>query len=372
MHLEKKIVTLIRQDKLFEKGETVVVGVSAGPDSMALLHVLSALRDECGLRLIAVYVDHGLRPDETGAEKILVNEQAHGLNVLFESACFDVLAVAREKKMSVEHAAREVRYGFFEQIAGKYGAQKIAVAHTADDQAEEVLLRLIRGTGRAGLSGMQMSRKGKAELSGLFAPTDKRSWETSRLMPLRYKIIRPFLSTPKATLLAYLADKKIPFLVDSSNEQKKYLRNRVRHDLLPFLAAFNPNISETLRQTAIVLQDEEKVLADLTDKAWQQMVTVHRQDDTGLPSVTVDLVAFLSISRAIKRRLAEKMFIVLGSVPQFKKIEQILFLAHHGETGSRLHFSKGLRLKKNRENFVLSFPQGKVSLRGDLEGEIVK
>lgn len=367
VRLEKKILTLIRHDML-ERGETVVVGVSAGPDSMALLHVLSALRDECAMRLIAVYVDHGLRPDETGAEKVLVEEQAHGLNVIFESACFDVSAVAREKKMSIEHAARDVRYSFFEQVAAKYGAKKIAVAHTADDQAEEVLLRLIRGTGRAGLSGMQMSRQGKADMGSMSAHIDKRVRETSRFIPLWYKIIRPFLSTPKAELLSYLDDKKILFLVDSSNLEKKFLRNRVRHDLLPYLAEFNPNISETLRQTAIILQDEEKVLAELTEKAWLQMVAVHEQVELGLLSVTVDLVSFLSLNRAIKRRLAEKMFIILGSVPQFKKIEQILYLARQGETGARLHFSKGLRLKKNRESFVLSYPRGKVSLRGDLDG----
>lgn len=358
MHLEKKILPLICRD-MIERGEEVVVGVSAGPDSVALLHVLGALRDRWPMRLVAVYVDHGLRPDETGAEKMLVEKLAHGLNIAFESACCDVQALAREKKMSIEHAAREMRYGFFEQVADKYGACKIAVAHTADDQAEEVLLRLIRGTGRAGLSGMLMMRQGKAELGSFSVPVQRG--------PLSYKVIRPFLSTPKAVLLSYLKEKEIPFRVDSSNQQKKYLRNRVRHDLLPFLAEFNPNISETLRQTAIVLQDEEEVLVELTEKAWGQMVAVHKENDTGLPSVTVDLALFLSLNRAIKRRLAEKMFIVLQNVPQFKKIEQILYLAHHGEAGARLHFAKGLRLKKTRRCLVLNYPKGQVSQRGDLE-----
>lgn len=342
MHpLEKEIAAIIRSESLLAPGEAVVTGVSGGPDSMALLHVLAALAPVFGTKIIAVYVDHGLRPEEAVKEKELVAGQACALEVSFATCRVDVHGEAERRKISIEHAARDLRYDFFDRVAEQHQARKIAVAHTADDQAEEVLLRLIRGTARAGLSGMRMLRDGM--------------------------LIRPFLTTAKEQLLVYLAEKSIPFLIDSSNLRREYLRNRIRLDLLPYLMQFNPNIGQTLRRTAAVLQDEEAVLAALTQQAWQDMVTVERGNADGLPVVAVELASFLALERGIRRRIAEKVFIVLAGRPQYKKIEQILFVAATGETGSRLHFSRGLRMKKERQRLVFSYPQGQIARRGDLE-----
>lgn len=343
MHpLEKEILAVLRAEGLVSSGESVVAGVSGGPDSMALLHVFAALAPIIGIKIIAVYVNHQLRPVEAEKEGCLVEQQARSLGASFVTCRIDVKGEAGKRKISIEHAARELRYDFFVRVAGKFLAEKIAVAHTADDQAEEVLLRLIRGTGRTGLSGMKMMRDGR--------------------------IIRPFLTTAKEQLLAYLDERHIPFLTDSSNLERQYLRNRVRLDLIPYLRGFNPNISETLRQTATVLQDEEMVLAALTDKYWEQMATILPGNlEEALPVVAVDLAGFLSLERAIQRRIAEKVFISLGSQPQFKKIEQILHVAAAGETGARLHFSRGLRMKKGREHLVFSYPEGKIARRGNLD-----
>lgn len=339
MHpLEKEIAGIVRRQGLLARGDVVVTGVSGGPDSMALLHVLAALTADLGIAQIAVYVDHGLRPDEVEAEKLLIQEQAHSLGLVFRHIAVDVKAAARQRGLSIEHAARDLRYAFFEKIATDHGARKIVVAHTADDQAEEVLLRLIRGTGRAGLSGMKMIRAGK--------------------------VIRPLLTTSKEKLLAYLEDRHLPFLIDSSNLERKYLRNRIRLDLLPDLQKLNPNISETLRQTAQVLGDEESLLVALTETAWNEIAMLQQND---VLSVLIDLASFLSLERAIQRRIVEKAFIVMQSRPQFKKIEQVLYLAEKGEGKARLHFSKGLRLKKSRESLCFSYPQGRVARRGDLE-----
>ncbi len=342
MHpLEKEVLALIRRENLLSVGEKVVVGVSGGPDSMALLHLLAGTK-EIGVEPVAVYVDHGLRPDETKDEAALVEQKAASMGISFETVRVDVKSEARQRKISIEHAARDVRYSFFDQVAHKYKAAKIAVAHTADDQAEEVLLRLIRGSGRSGLSGMKMIRDGK--------------------------IIRPLLAISKKKILAYLADRNIAFLTDSSNLQRIYLRNRIRLDLLPYLQEFNPNISETLRQTAGVLQDEERLLEEMTSRAWQGVAEMPELEANSVePKVTLDLKAFLLLDRAIQRRIAEKSFILLGSMPQWKKIEQILYLAAHGESGARLHFSRGLRLKKIKESLVFSYPKGMVGERGDLE-----
>ena len=342
MHpLEKETEKIIRSNKLFLSGETVVVAVSGGPDSMALLHVLSRLAVGLKLRLAAVYVDHGLRPAETIHEAELVQDQARLLQISYRVGRVDVHALVRQKKLSEEHGARILRYDFLEKTAKELGAAKIALAHTADDQAEEVLLRLIRGSGRAGLSGMKMIRSNR--------------------------FVRPFLQISKSRLLQYLADKKIRFLEDSSNLERVYLRNRVRLDLLPQLEKYNPNIHQTLRQTARILGDEEDLLAGLADAAWTNVVQSLPDEKTGQPpGLKLDIIQFLRQHRGIQRRVVETIFIEMDGVPSFNKIEQVLYLAEFGQGGGMLHFSQGLRVVKKRKELLFSYPQGRVAKRGNL------
>ncbi|MFO7760517.1 MAG: tRNA lysidine(34) synthetase TilS [Thermodesulfobacteriota bacterium] len=337
MHpLEKATCKLIVREGLLAPAEIVIVGCSAGPDSMALLHVLSAVSLKLAITPVAVYVDHNLRPEETGRERDLVAARSEALGLAFQSFRVNAAREAEERKMSIEHAARELRYSVFERLASGYGAAaRIAVAHTADDQAEEVLLRLIRGTGRAGLSGMKMIRDGR--------------------------IIRPFLNRTKVEILAYLKRYDIPWLEDSSNSETRFLRNRLRLEVIPRLAGINPNISGTLRRTAGILQDEELVLNRLTEEAWQELVI---SDDSGSGKLSIRLPGFLALERGIQRRLLEKAFIWMTSRPQGEKIQQILNLAATGETGARLHFSRGLRLKKARRRLLFSYPVGRIAIRG--------
>jgi len=343
MHpLEKEILAFIREDSLVGAGEKIVIGVSAGSDSMALLHVLSSLRPELDMELVAVYVNHGLRPGETPLEAELVTQQARKMNVAFRAGEVDVREESSKRKISLEHSARDLRYEFLDQVTKEMGASKIAVAHTADDQAEEVLLRLIRGTGRAGLSGMKTMRDGK--------------------------LIRPFLNTSKKKLLSYLSERKIPFLEDSSNLDTVYLRNRIRLEVIPFLSEINPNISEVLRQTASVLQDEEVILSQKTEQAWTGGVATFCESSwpDSLPSIFISLNDFLFLKRGIQRRIIEKVFVEMSSQPQFKKIASILSVAATGETGAQLHFSKGLRMKKEKDHLLFFYPQGAISKRGNL------
>lgn len=342
MHpLEKEILKLIRKAELFQDGETVVVGVSGGPDSMALLHVLACLGSELNLKLIAVYLDHGLRPEETVGEADLVRTQADDLGISFVAGRVSVREFAQDEGLSTEHAARVLRYRFFIDAAKERSARKIAVAHTADDQAEEVLLRLIRGTGRKGLCGMKMVR-------------DK-------------MIVRPFLNIPKARLLEYLSQKKIDFLKDSSNQDQTFMRNRVRLDLIPYLAEhFNPNVSRTLRQTAAILQDEETLLEEITKNFCSEIIE-EKKGDHGLPVVELRLDKFPAAHIAIQRRVLETVFWKMGAEPRFRQVEQILKLAGSGETGSRTHLARGLRVNKTQSRLCFSYPGGKVRERGDLE-----
>jgi tRNA(Ile)-lysidine synthase len=334
MHpLERKVEKIVAAEKLLAGGETVVVGVSAGPDSMALWHLLLVLAGKLRLTLIAAYADHGLRPAETAAEVQLVRDTAAAAGMACEIGVLPVREQAKAEGLSLEHAGRELRYRFLRQVAARHGASLVAVGHTADDQAEELLLRLVRGTGRKGLSGMT---------------------------PLAGDLIRPLLGVPKAELLDYLRDRGITHCTDSSNTDRRYLRNRVRLELLPWLETHcNPGIRQTMRQTAAVLQDEESLLAELAAAAWEQVA------ETSGPELRLALAGLLAQPVAIQRRLLEQAVVRCGSAPSFRLIEQLRRLVTAPEPG-RLHLGQGLRVWRQGGTLCFAHPQGRTRQRGDL------
>jgi len=334
----KKVGEAIRREGLLAARERCVVAVSGGPDSMALLQVLAQLAPTLDLFLVVAHVDHGLRPAEAEAEARLVREAAHRLGLACECGRLEVAASAREQGLSREHAARNLRYGFLVEVAARYRATKIAVAHTADDQAEEILLRLIRGTGRAGLAGMARLRDGL--------------------------VVRPFLEIAKAEILRYLAAENIPYCLDSSNRQRIYLRNRIRLDLLPYLREhFNPNIGNSLRETAAILEGEEELLAGMARKAYAQVVAEEQGESAGL---TIQLADFLSQPLALRRRILETACWHVGCRPTFRQIAQLLFLAGTGGEGASLHLTQGLRVIKAEGRLGFRYPQGRQAVRGNL------
>ncbi|MGV1098162.1 tRNA lysidine(34) synthetase TilS [Thiovibrio sp. JS02] len=339
MHpLARRVKKIIRSQNLLVAGERCLVGVSGGPDSMALLHLLAGLAEELSVSLIVAHADHGLRPGEASAEAALVRAAAEGLVCPYVSRALAVKAFAEKEGLSVEHAARTLRYAFFSEMAVKEGASKIAVAHTADDQAEEILLRLLRGAGRAGLAGMVPMRAGL--------------------------VIRPLLGVAKEELLGYLAACRIPYCLDSSNRERVYLRNRVRLDLLPHLKEhFNPGIEASLRRTAAVLAAEEELLVRLTDQAYAATVA-----ETGgePPVATLALPPFAGEPLALQRRILEKICWQMECRPSFAKIGQLLHLALAGGEGALLHLARGLRAQRESGRLVFFYPQGKIAARGNL------
>jgi tRNA(Ile)-lysidine synthase len=334
----KKIGKTIRDKGLLAAGERCVVAVSGGPDSMALLAVLARLAPDLGVSLVVAHVDHGLRPREAEEEVLLVREAARKHGLVCECARVEVAACAREQGLSREHAARNLRYGFLEEVARRHGATKIAVAHTADDQAEGILLRLIRGTGRAGLAGMAGLRDGL--------------------------VVRPFLGIAKKEILRFLADQNITSCLDSSNLKRIYLRNRIRLDLLPYLQArFNPSICISLRETAAILEAEEELLVRLAAQAYVRVVEEDQDEFAGL---TIALVEFSSQPLALKRRIVESACWRMGCRPSFRQIGQLLALADTGAKGAGLHLAGGLRVMKAEGRLRFCYPRGRQAARGNL------
>lgn len=213
-----------RRHSLFGKNDRLVVGVSGGPDSVALVHLLSKLRWKYGLTLTVTHLNHGLTKKENRAAMAYVRTLCKNLGLPFYSKRISLRTRAKTLRRSLEETGRMERYAFFEEVARRINATKIATAHTLDDQAETMLMRILRGTGLKGLAGIPYKRK-----QGPF------------------EVVRPLLSCRKRDLLAYLKENRVRYCVDKTNRQTLFYRNRVRHELLPRLEKhFNPRIRESL------------------------------------------------------------------------------------------------------------------------------
>ncbi|MDD2465073.1 MAG: tRNA lysidine(34) synthetase TilS [Desulfobulbus sp.] len=338
--LEYKIGKTLAAEGLVAAGQRILVGVSAGADSIALLHILAALSDQYGLQLVAAYIDHGLRPEETPAEWSRVGEAACALGCTADRIIVDVRHAAAERRQSLEHAARELRYQAFATLAQKWQTERLAVAHTADDQVEEVLLRLFRGGGRRAISGMR---------------------------PRSGHLIRPLLEVRKQELHDYLREKGISFCFDSSNEDRQYLRNRVRLDLLPLLEAeYDPGIRQALLKTAANLRQDEDLLETLLDESWPQVINLFSSPEETPPSARLDRQVFNRLHPALQRRLIEKLLWLLNNTARYEQILSVCTLALQGQTGQELHLSRGLRVEVSRETLFFSYPRGRGSWRGRL------
>ena len=239
-----KLCAFIRQQDLVQKGEQITCAVSGGADSMALLFAMYLLKDKLGIRLSAAHFNHNLRGEESDADEAFVREFCDRYDIPLYVGSATV--VAGEK--GLEAAARDARYGFFATLPGK-----IATAHTADDNAETVLLHLVRGTGLKGLGG---------------------------IAPVRGRIIRPLLGITRQDVLAFLEEYSIPFVYDSSNGSDDFLRNRLRREVMPVLRRENPALGVNWSEMALSLREDEAALEKLS--AGECSVTVLRQMDSAL------------------------------------------------------------------------------------------
>jgi tRNA(Ile)-lysidine synthase len=336
--LPQRIETVIRDHFLFHRDDKVIVGVSGGADSVSLLHLLHRL--ELNLELIAVYIDHGLRPEEIKVEKQTIKEYCRDLHIPFISKSVNVRGYAVDTKCSIEEAARILRHEALELIRTDQQASSIALAHTADDQVEEFFIRLMRGTSLKGLSGMLLKRD---------------------------YIIRPLLQESKATLMNYLSKKKLQFCQDSSNFNRKFLRNRVRLDLLPKLEKeFNPSIRKTLLQNMNILGHDEDFLDEVSREAFDKCVSSDQVTDRDKASVRVVLMPapFTDFHHAIQCRIIEKCFWLMRIKPGYLQIRSFLQFTQTAENNDEIHLADGVRVIKSRNQIVLSRPLQRGQLRG--------
>ncbi len=222
------IRSFIEKENLLSTEVPVIVGLSGGMDSMALLDILTLL----GYRCVAAHCNFHLRGEESDRDEEFVKRWCKGVDVPFVSVDFDTRQYASDKKISIEMAARELRYRWFEMMRLQYDAAAIAVAHHRDDSVETVLLNLIRGTGIKGLTGIS---------------------------PKNNRVVRPLLCVSREEIARYMAERDIPYMTDSTNNDDLYLRNALRLHVIPLLEELNPSVKETIYRTTQQVAEAEKV-----------------------------------------------------------------------------------------------------------------
>lgn len=266
----KKVRHTISKYNMIKHGDRVIVAVSGGPDSVCLLDIMYELKKKLGIELVVAHFDHGLRPDEDKAETGFVESLAVSLNLPFESKRADPNMDIGGA--SVEERARNARYQFLEEVKNRFSAEKIAVGHNLNDQAETVLIRLLRGSGPLGLAGIPPCRDNE--------------------------IIRPLIEVTRGKIESYLKHKGLIYVTDPSNLETRYFRNKVRLELLPQLKKYQPRIVELLGQTADVMRNDE---AWLTDKAeeWIKVATQACNDE----EIQIPLSSFIMLPESLKNRV---------------------------------------------------------------------
>ncbi len=260
-----------------DPAQPVLAGVSGGPDSLCLLDILH----QAGYRVIVAHFNHRLRP-QADREADSVSGLASQLGLPFVSDGADVQAYADEHALSLEEAARLLRYQFLFAAARKHSAQAVAVGHTADDQVETVLMHFLRGAGLSGLKGMQYRT-----LLPVFDPS----------IPL----VRPLLSLWRSEIEAYCRDHALQPHIDASNSDQAFFRNRLRHALIPELEKYNPRLKESLLHTAQALQGDHATLQEVLETAWKKVVL---ETDPGW--VTFDLPGLAALSIGLQRNLIRR------------------------------------------------------------------
>ena len=316
----------ILRHAMIKNGETVLVAVSGGADSLALLYGLHALHSQFDCQLHVAHLNHCLRPDADADADFVQQHAAHlGLSCTIQST--DVPRLVKQWKLSVETAARKARYQFYEEVSTQIGATKVALGHHQDDTAETVLMNLVRGSGSAGLKGITPIRE--------------------------FKFIRPLVGFTRQQIETFLASKGLVPRQDSTNTDTRYLRNRIRHELIPRLESdYNPNIKVGLSRTADVLGAESEYLDTVAQEAFETCRV--RDPDrvkalTTLESVVLDREKFQQLHIAVQRRVLRLSFFeMLGSMGDiyFSHCEAMLSLIKGSAPNAALALPNSSRFRR--------------------------
>jgi tRNA(Ile)-lysidine synthase len=334
MSIVRKILDSVNRHHLLALGERVLVAVSGGPDSVALLHLLCELRDEFGAHLEVAHLQHGIRGEEAKEDARFVAELVESLKLPFHLKEIDLPRMkSNAGRGNLEAWAREERYRFFGDVVREHKLDKVATAHTEDDQAETVLMWLLRGTGMKGLGGMSPLHLHRVAVGDSMATLT---------------VIRPLIEVSKAEIVEYLEKRKLNYRVDRSNLDLSFLRNWIRLELLPKIQQrVGSGFSARLSRHAELLRDEDSLLAELARKSYESM-----RDSNGLSRA-----ALLREPEALQRRILRHW---IGRTRghlrglELVHIDEVLRLIKEGPPQGRLSIPGGWDLVREYETLKLA------------------
>lgn len=315
-----KVLNYVKRYSMIKDGDKIVVGFSGGPDSTALLHILIQLKSIFNIEIFAVHINHMIRDEEAFRDEEFARDFCKKFGVPFYSFRIDVLSLAKDKGLSSEEAGRLVRYECFEKVLKEVGGNKIALAHNKNDQAETMIMKFLRGSGLRGISGIK---------------------------PIRGNIIRPLLICSREEIEEYCNKNSLNPVIDSTNREAIYLRNKIRLELIPYIKEnINENIIDNLFKSSEILRDEDEYIEMEAIKAYESV-----KADEG-----ISISKFKKLNIAIQRRIIRNMIKdVKGDLNAIENIhvDDCLKLIEKGETGKRISLPKKLIAEISYDNFYI-------------------
>lgn len=287
--LKEEVINTIKKYNLIEENDSIVIGVSGGPDSICLLHILNELKNELNFKIYVAHINHMIRK-EAEEETEYVKDFCKNLGIECYIKRIDVVKIANNLKRGTEETGRQIRYEFFNEVLEKTASNKIATAHNNNDKVETILMNILRGSGTSGLKGIEAKRDNK--------------------------YIRPLIEVPREEIENYCEKNKLNPRIDKSNQENIYTRNKVRNVVIPYIKReFNPNIIKTINRLSEVATEENEYLEKITEKTFNEICICPEKQ------IILDIKKFNKLELVIKRRvILYTINEVLGSTAGIEKI----------------------------------------------------
>lgn len=326
--LEDKVLNTIKRYEQIKSGDTIVVGVSGGPDSICLLNVLKNLQNELKINIVVAHINHMIRK-EADSETEFVQDFCKQRDIKCFVKKADVLQIAKEKKLGTEEVGRKIRYDFFEEVKNLVGGNKIATAHNANDNAETVLMNFLRGSGSTGLKGIEPIRDNK--------------------------LIRPIIECTRQEIEQYCNEKGLNPKYDKTNQESIYTRNKIRNMLIPYIQEnFNPNIIETINRMSHLIAADEMYFKSIVKQSYKETFISRTEKE-----IILDLKKFNVLEKVIKSRLIiYTINELLGTTNGIEKIhiEDVIKLCKNNIGNKYLTPNKNIKIMiKNKKIFFTRY-----------------
>lgn len=320
----KNVIKTIEKYNLIQNGDKIVIGVSGGPDSICLLHILNSLKERYNLQLFGAHINHMIRENAKIDEEYVI-DFCKEIDVPLYVAHIDVLNIAKQEKISTEEAGRNERYKFFGEVLKKTNSNKIAIAHNSNDKAETIIMNILRGSGVSGLKGIEPKRDNK--------------------------YIRPLIETTREEIENYCKANYLEPRHDESNDENLYNRNKIRNIVIPYIKKeFNPNIINTINRLSVVATEESEYINKIAENEYNNICVKEEED-----IIQLDLKKFNILDVVIKRRLILYTIHKLNNHTkgiEKVNIEDIIKLCNNNIGNKFLIPTKGLKVEVKHKNIL--------------------